>query len=489
MLFNSLQYSIFLPCVVLLYYLLPHKTRWAFLLLSSYFFYSCWNVKYALLMLISTVITYTSGILIDSKSQRNSQHAERNKKIFVALSFFSNLAILFFFKYYGFVADGLQSVFAALRLSLRLPDFSILLPVGISFYTFQALSYTMDVYRGDVACQRHFGKYALFISFFPQLVAGPIERSSSLLSQFDEIHLPDAGHIRDGLWLIIVGMFKKLVIADRLALFVDEVYNHVGAYGVKAYLVATLFFAFQIYCDFGGYSDIAIGSARLMGFRLMRNFKHPYLSRSINEFWKRWHISLSSWFKDYLYIPLGGNRVSVCRWCFNIMVVFLISGLWHGANWTFLLWGALHGMYQIIGHLTQTPRNKLFAKIGLPEGSNKRTLLQMLCTFGLVTCAWGLFRVNSLSDLGVMFSHLLDRSGHQYVGDMISKVGTPDFILSCVLIAALMVADLFCEKMNPCFILKKRALPVRWATYLFMLLSIILFGVYGNLTNFIYFQF
>ena len=333
------------------YFALPHRLRWMLLLAGSYYFYMCWNASYALLMLFSTAVTYACGLLV------GRAQSVKAKKGWVALSLCLNLSILFFFKYYGLFAGTLQS---ALGGSVRLPQLNVLLPVGISFYIFQALGYTIDVYRGDIAPMRHFGKYALFVSFFPQLVAGPIERSGNLIRQFDEKHRPDYEQIREGAVLILLGLVKKLVISDRLAVLVDKVYGDAAAWGAPAIIVATVCFAIQIYCDFSGYSDIAIGSAKLLGFRLMKNFDRPYFARSIAEFWRRWHISLSSWFRDYLYFPLGGSRVKTGRWVFNLMVVFLISGLWHGASWTFVAWGAINGLYQVIGRFTKTVRDSAY---------------------------------------------------------------------------------------------------------------------------------
>ena len=489
MLFTTFSYIIFLPAVCLLYYLLPHRFRWALLLAASYFFYGCWNVKYTLLMLTSTVITFASGVLMDRVQRLGGAHVVRRKKWLVALSFAANLSILVLFKYYGFLTENLQALMNAVGMTLHLPDFSPLLPVGISFYTFQALSYTVDVYRGNIPCQRHFGKYALFVSFFPQLVAGPIERSANLLPQFDEVHTPDAEEIRDGLMLIALGMFQKLVIADRLAKLVDTVYNDVGSYGGPAYILATFFFTFQIYCDFGGYSNIAIGSAKLLGFRLMRNFHHPYLARSIADFWRRWHISLSTWFKDYLYIPLGGNRVSPARWILNMMVVFLVSGLWHGAAWTFVIWGGLHGLYQVAGRFTARTRRQLRQALHIGEDSLLRKVISTFVTFCLVAFAWGFFRVNSFADVGVVFSRMLQGWDFVSIWRVVHAYGKQEFILSCALILLLYVMDCLAEKHDLWEMLKRRCLPVRWAVYYAVLLMIILFGVYGQTGTFIYFQF
>lgn len=309
MLFNSLEFLLFFPAVCLCYYIIPHKIRYLFLLICSYFFYMCWNPEYALLMLTSTVLTYASGLLIDSAEKIPKERKRvRRKKLYVALSFTSNLAILFFFKYFNFAADTAVRLLSVIGLQVTAPAFDVILPVGISFYTFQALSYTVDVYRKDIYAERNFFKYALFVSFFPQLVAGPIERSKNLLIQINERHRFEFERVRSGLLLMLYGYFQKVVLAEYLAIAVDSVYNTYAERTGFQLLIATVLFAFQIYCDFGSYSNIAIGAARVMGFRLMENFDTPYFAVSVADFWRRWHISLSSWFRDYLYIPLGGSR-------------------------------------------------------------------------------------------------------------------------------------------------------------------------------------
>jgi len=333
MLFNSAEFLIFFPIVVLTYFLIPHKIRHIWLLVCSYFFYMCWNPKYALLMATSTIITYASGVLIEKYYER--------RKLWVGLSFVSNLSILFFFKYFDFALNNINQLLEYLGVSVITTTFDVVLPVGISFYTFQALSYTMDVYRGEIKAQKNLAKYALFVSFFPQLVAGPIERSGNLLNQIDERHTFDCDRVKRGLLLMAWGFFEKLMIADRAAILVNQIYGNYENYGSVALILATLAFAVQIYCDFSGYSDIAIGAAQVMGFSLMQNFRQPYFSLSIAEFWRRWHISLSTWFRDYLYIPLGGSRCSKIKKYRNLMVTFMVSGLWHGSSWNYVIWGGV----------------------------------------------------------------------------------------------------------------------------------------------------
>lgn len=476
--FNSIEYMIFLPVIAMLYYLMPYRIRWVLLLAGSYFFYMCWNVEYSLLMMTSTIITFLSGLFIGRAK------SVVWKKIWVATSFCSNLAILFFFKYYNFAVDSLTEVFAMMGKELPIPNFEVLLPVGISFYTFQALSYTVDVYRGDINPTKHFGKYALFVSFFPQLVAGPIERTPNLLAQFNEKHKFNYDMAKRGFLLVLFGLFKKIVIADRLAMLVDTVYNDVGSYGGQAYLVATLFFAFQIYCDFSGYSDMAIGSANILGFRLMKNFKAPYLAKSIAEFWRRWHISLSTWFRDYLYIPLGGSRVSFPRWCINTMIVFLVSGLWHGANWTFVIWGALHGAWQIIGRL----KNNYLWKDKKPDNVFVNAV-SVVITFVLANFAWIFFRANTVSDAMTICKGMFvwTEDFDIYALGLVEQ----DVILSFVLIGFLYVVDLIGNKVDIYEKIQKCTFPIRWVIYLCGIFTIILFGIYGDLSagSFIYFQF
>ncbi|ERJ93747.1 alginate O-acetyltransferase AlgI family protein, partial [Treponema lecithinolyticum ATCC 700332] len=349
MLFHSIKFFIFFPIVTILYLFFVRviKKNWLnqlLLLAASLYFYACWNPKYLLLILSSVFITWASGILMTDKPQRY-------KKIVLFMSLLSNLGILFFFKYYNFFANTINILYTKLHIHTQIPAFNVLLPVGISFYTFQALGYSIDVYRGAVKPEKNIITYALFVTFFPQLVAGPIERTGHLLPQFKSNHDFDYTRVTDGLKLALWGMFKKIVIADQLAVYVDKVYSSPTEYQSIALILATVFFAFQILCDFSGYSDIAIGCAKILGFSLNKNFDSPYLARNIADFWKRWHISLSTWFRDYLYIPLGGNRCFCIRHYFNLLITFILSGLWHGASITFIFWGLIHGLFLVIGNI------------------------------------------------------------------------------------------------------------------------------------------
>ena len=484
MLFNSIDFLLFFPFVTILYFLLPHRVRWVWLLGASYYFYMCWNAKYAVLIAASTVITYASGLLI--------RKAPRHKKLWVALSFLSNLAILFFFKYFTFFLDNL----AALGITVRRPEFDIILPVGISFYTFQALSYTMDVYRGEVEAERNLFKYALFVSFFPQLVAGPIERSKNLLHQVNERHYFEPDRVRDGLLLMLWGMAEKIVIADRVSYLVTYVYDNYAALPGAATVLATVLFAVQIYCDFSGYSDIAIGAAQVMGFSLMENFRRPYLATSVQDFWRRWHVSLSTWFRDYLYIPLGGNRKGIVRKYFNLMVTFLTSGLWHGADWSFVVWGGLNGAYQVIGGILAPVREKLCGALHIDKKRLFWRCIRVVFTFCLIDFAGLFFRADSFGMALSMIVHTVQNFNFSGItGDALYTLGLvqPDFTVMLWSIGALVLSDLLRERFGS---LRERLtampLPIRWVVYLAGILLVLTFGIYGpgySETQFIYFAF
>ncbi len=490
MLFNSIQFLIFFPIVTLVYFLIPHKVRYLWLLTASYYFYMCWNPEYALLMATSTFITWLSGIFID---RRKTQLA---RKVTVGISFALNLAILFYFKYFYFTMDNINALRAFLGMSALVPRFDVVLPVGISFYTFQALSYTMDVYRKELAPEKNPLKYALFVSFFPQLVAGPIERSTNLMSQIYEKHSFDYNRMRSGLLLMMWGFFLKLVIADRTAILVNTVYDAAENYSGIMLAAATVAFAVQIYCDFASYSIIAKGSAKVMGFELMSNFEQPYFSVSIAEFWRRWHISLSSWFRDYLYIPLGGNRKGKFRKYLNLMTVFLVSGLWHGASWNFVIWGAVHGIYQIAGGISANLRRFCCAVLNIDRKTEHYKWFQRGITFVLVCFAWIFFRSESLSQAVFILKKIFTAfEPWSIYGGGLCSMGLDDAniaVLAAALMILIFVSSCEYKGMSLCEKIESMHLFARWPLYLALIFSVLIFGIYGPgfaASQFIYFQF
>ncbi|MFH2036260.1 MAG: MBOAT family O-acyltransferase [Candidatus Zixiibacteriota bacterium] len=482
MLFNSLQYLIFFPLVVAIYFSIPHKYRWAMLLAASYYFYMCWKAEYIILIIVSTLIDYFAGIQMGKKSNKKS------RKLYLLLSLFSNLGLLFAFKYFNFFSDSMREIFHTFNLFYNMPLFNVLLPVGISFYTFQTLSYTIDIYMGKREPERNLGIFALYVSFFPQLVAGPIERSTRLMPQFFEKHNFEYQRVADGLKLMLWGFFKKVVIADSAAVVVNQIYNNPHDYTGLPIWIATYLFAIQIYCDFSGYSDIAIGSAQVMGFKLMDNFRIPYYSKSISEFWKRWHISLSTWFRDYLYIPLGGNRVSKLRWYPNLMITFVVSGLWHGANWTFVIWGGLYGTYLILSILTEKFRTGIYERLKISQTGFGARLFKMFVTFHLVCFAWIFFRANSVGDAFYLISNLFTNLEFKLGG---YYLGLPRFDLFTLIIAIMMMEAVHLVQRKADFRIVLSAKPqwVRWSFYYATIICIIFLGAFNNSSQFIYFQF
>ncbi len=481
MLFNSIHFLIFFPIVILIYFLIPHKFRWILLLISSYYFYMSWKAEYILLIMFSTLVDYYLGLRIYYSD------TQRTKKLFLILSIILNIGLLFAFKYFNFFSDSIREILQMFTIQLNPITLKVLLPIGISFYTFQSLSYTIDIYREKIKPTRHLGIFALYISFFPQLVAGPIERAGNLLPQFFKKYNFNYKRVTDGLKLMLWGFFKKVVIADRLAIIVNTIYASPTEYTGLPLIISTIFFAFQIYCDFSGYSDIAIGSSQIMGISLMDNFKRPYFSSSISEFWKRWHISLSSWFKDYLYIPLGGNRVSISRHYLNIFVVFLISGLWHGANWTFVIWGALHGIYILFEKITRTLKDKLLILTRLILFPRWVRFFEITSTFILVTIGWIFFRANTLSDAVYILTHLFQDISFSSKG-IIKGVDWLDLSIAFGAILFMELIHLIQEHRSIRQFLDNKPLLLRWSIYLAIILLILLFGVFNG-TKFIYFQF
>jgi len=469
MVFNSLQFLVFFGIVTLAYFLMAHKYRWLLLLLASCYFYMAFVPIYLGILALTIVIDYFAGILLE-------QHEGQTKKWILALSIVANVGVLAAFKYYQFILNNISWFAHLLDIPVQMPVLSILLPIGLSFHTFQAMSYTIEVYRGNQKAERNFGIYSLYVMFYPQLVAGPIERPQNLIHQFYERKQWDRHRVQSGLLQMAIGIFKKVVIADRLAMVVDEVYGNVGEQSGTNLAVAAIFYSFQIYCDFSGYSDVAIGAARVMGFKLMDNFKAPYWATSIPEFWRRWHMSLSTWFKDYVYISLGGNRVSVPRWYVNIMIVFVLSGLWHGASWNFVIWGALHGLFQLIG-LTL---NRLFPVLA---ADRRKSIwgqwLYRLLTFFLVTIAWVFFRIAHFSTIKLWFRQM---ARFDFISPLNVSMVPKELLLSVFLILGLFALEYKRDQV------KAFLETFFWLVFPVLLLGIYFLGVF-SMKQFIYFQF
>ncbi len=498
--FNSVDFMLFFPIVLLVYFLIPKKLRTGWLLISSYYFYMSWNAKYALLIGGSTVITYASGLLFAHFSKDESKLGKIKKKVVMVACIVVNLGILAVFKYGNFAIGTVNSILNILHISVIDRRLDLLLPVGISFYTFQALGYMIDVYRGDVEEEKNFLRYALFVSFFPQLVAGPIERSKNLLNQMKNIHsikLWNARRVSSGAILMVWGFFMKMVIADRVSLLVDTVFDNYRMYGSTELILAAIGFAIQIYCDFGSYSMIAIGAAKIMGFELMENFNTPYFARNIRDFWSKWHISLSKWFKDYLYIPLGGNRKGKIRKAVNIMIVFLVSGLWHGANWNFVVWGGIHGFYQVMADMLASKRNFLREKISIKTECLSWKLLQTFVTFALVDFAWIFFRADSITDALRFIMRIIVKptpwilfnGGIYCLG--LDRVEMNILFFSLII---LLLVDLirFLRNQTIDVFLFEQNIWFEWLIIIVLIVMIFVFGEYGptfDAQQFIYFQF
>ena len=469
MVFNSLQFLVFFGIVTSAYFLLAHKYRWALLLLASCYFYMAFLPVYLGILGLTIVIDYFAGIYLE-RFQGGA------KKIFLGCSLLANLGVLAVFKYYFFFSDNFNFLANYFSLPVHFPVFNFLLPIGLSFHTFQAMSYTIEVYRGNQKAERNFGIYSLYVMFYPQLVAGPIERPQNLIHQFYEKHVWDTARVKSGLLQMMQGFFKKVVIADRLAMVVDPAYANLSNQSSLNLIIASIFYSFQIYCDFSGYSDIAIGASRVMGFKLMNNFNAPYTAKSIPDFWRRWHISLSTWFKDYVYFSLGGNRVSVPRWYINIMIVFILSGFWHGASWNFVIWGALHGLFQLMG-LTL---NRVFPHLAADQLRSVAGIwMYRLFTFLLVTIAWVFFRIPKFGDIQIYFRQITQGT----FSDPISLAfNTNELLFSILLIVGLYLYDLKRDK------IKVDSVQLFWPIMAGMAFLIYFFGVF-NMKQFIYFQF
>ena len=478
MLFNSLQFAVFFVVVTSLFFALPHRFRGALLLAASVYFYMAFVPVYILILIGTILVDYAAGFLID-RSQG------RARKSWLIVSIVANVGVLAFFKYFNFVNDTLRTLTGFAEWRYPIPALDIVLPIGLSFHTFQSMSYTIEVYRGHQPVERNLWRFALYVLFYPQLVAGPIERPQNLLQQLHVKQAFDYDRAKFGLQLMAWGLFKKVVIADRVAPVVNAVYQNPDAYSGSAVLVATYLFAIQIYGDFSGYSDIAIGAAQVMGFKLMRNFDRPYFSQSINEFWRRWHISLSTWFRDYVYVTLGGNRVSTRRRAFNLLAVFSLSGLWHGANWTYVVWGALNGLYLVFGILTASLRRRLVEHSQLERVPVLQYIIRILITFHLILLAWVFFRAASLADAATILRSIATWSGGAVAP--LDIAGGRTLILFSV---GLLVAVECLQARYPIrnLLAEQRAL-VRWPTYVTAVVGLLLLGEFTSDQQFIYFQF
>jgi alginate O-acetyltransferase complex protein AlgI len=479
MLFNSLEFALFFPIVCALFFMAPKSMRLPMLLVASCVFYMFFVPQYILILFVTILIDYVCGLKIEASQ------GPRRRSLLV-FSIVATCAVLFVFKYFDFFMGNFVGLAGLFGWKVSLGASNILLPIGLSFHTFQSLSYVVEVYYGRQKAEPDFIKYSTFVMFFPQLVAGPIERPQNLLHQFSELKEFNATDACIGLRRMAWGFFKKLVVADRLAIYVNDVYGAPQQCTGLQLTLATVFFAYQIYCDFSGYSDIALGTARVLGFNLMENFNTPYWSLSVGEFWKRWHISLSTWFKDYVYVPLGGSRVDRVRWARNVLITFGISGLWHGANWTYVFWGFLNGLYLVCGALTLPLRDRLFGGVGLGRDTLARKAIMLLTTFFLTCIAWVLFRAKSMSDAHYILTHLA-------VNWDLGAVATEHFLLRQLPVAILSILLLEIGQLLRGALWFDRLwvrLPLvpRWACYLTFFYSVVFFGVYRK-AEFIYFQF
>jgi alginate O-acetyltransferase complex protein AlgI len=490
LLFNSLQFLVFFPFVTAGYFLLPHQWRWLWLLVASCVFYMAFIPIYILILVVTIVVDYFAALLIE-----RTRGEERRK--YLVTSIIVTCGVLFVFKYYDFFGSNVNWISDQFNLNFAVDPLALILPIGLSFHTFQSLSYVVEVYRGNQKAERHFGIYSLYVMFYPQLVAGPIERPQNLLHQLREKHQFEYRRVADGLKLMAWGLFKKVVIADRLAVVVNTVHADPSAHSGGALLLASVFFAFQIYCDFSGYSDMAIGAAQVMGIRLMDNFRRPFASRTTSTFWTRWHISLSLWFRDYVYIPLGANKFGTGRRMFNIMVTFLVSGLWHGANWTFLVWGALNGLFIVVGASTKKTRDAVARRLGLGQTTLPRRVMQIAITFSLFVLGLIFFRSTSVSEAWYIVTHLFadieSWGDKQYWKEAFSygSVGLDDNELRIALFSILGLEAVQAIQGGGSIRqrLAGRHWAIRWSLYVLLVWTILAYGMYTQVQPFIYFQF
>ena len=483
MLFNSIDYLLFFPLVVALYFAVPAKWRWLLLLIASYFFYMSWKVEYVVLIMISTLVDYFVGLKMGRLTSK------KKKKPYLILSILVNLGMLAGFKYLNFFSESANLVLGEFNVLYQFPALHILLPVGISFYIFQSLSYTIDVYRGSTQPEKHAGKYALYVSFFPQLIAGPIERSRNLLPQIQNPRSFDQQRMVSGMKLMLWGFFKKLVIADRLGMFVSNVYENPSEFNGLPVILASVLFAFQLYCDFSGYTDIARGSARIMGYDLMINFNRPMIGRSLRDFWNRWHISLTTWFRDYLLYSLPyikGKKIIMGKMYRNLVITYLIMGFWHGAAWTYVIFGLFHGILLVLETITEKQRNWFFTVSRLNSVPVLKTAIGIAITFSILTFSLFLFRAASLKDSMLLISNSVDFSHFSLSLSYILK--DYEVLFGILMVVFLMLAEYLHEKYNLVRFLSSRHVIIRWSAYIAFVFFVLLFGVLHK-QQFIYFQF
>ncbi len=491
MLFNSLAFAVFLPIVFLLYWCVPEKYKWWLLLLAGCYFYLGFGLRNFTFLALVTVISYLCALKLNPSDKKKS-------RIYLWITLMVSLGLLVFFKYFNFIGNTISDILSLFTISFTPAVLKIAAPVGISFYTFKVVSYMLDVYNGKIKAQRSFGKYAAYVSFFPQVASGPIERPDSFFSSLEKEKHFSYEYVTEALKLMAWGFFTKMIIADKLAGYVNKVFSNVESFSGFSLMAAAFLFSIQIYCDFAGYSDIANGTARLFGYKGAENFKSPYFASSVKEFWGRWHISLSSWFRDYVYIPLGGNRAGTFKYACNIIITFLVSGLWHGAAWTFIIWGAMHGVVQVIETLVHNwwaklkgrdPKDKSYAKKGLIKW------ISVAGVFVFATIAWVFFKAESLSDafyvLSNMFAGITSPIGYVKGGLNALGINSSMFIHLVIIIAMLIVHDFLNLKHDVIKRMNRLPIVIRWIIYvIFIDLMIIWFLQYGaDSGSFVYFQF
>jgi D-alanyl-lipoteichoic acid acyltransferase DltB (MBOAT superfamily) len=480
MLFNSPQFALFFALSAILFFAVPQRLRWIFLLAASYYFYMSWKIQFGAILLGCTLVTYLAAL----RMSRLAEPSAKKKYVWVCVA--ATVGTLFLLKYYNFFSRSLNDLLQTWNVAGQAPILNLLLPVGISFYFFQSLGYVIDVYRGRIPAESHLGRYALFVAFWPQLLAGPIGRAPQLLPQLRQPPRFDDTRVVEGLRLMLWGLFKKAVVADTLAGYVNTVYGRLDDYHGLPLMIAAFFYTVQIYCDFSGYTDVARGAARVMGVDLMENFTRPYFARSLREFWQGWHISLSTWFRDYVYIPLGGRRVAQWRWYYNLFITFLLSGLWHGANWTFAVWGAMHGCFLILEYVTNGYQRRLADSVCRDPKSPWSGLIQVGLTLVLVCLAWVFFRAPGIADALRIITGMFRLAA---APSAVAVVGWRVFVLLWGLIAIVLLADLK-ERRERIYTFVGR-LPrwARWSLYTLTLWAVGIASVFNVRQEFIYFQF